>query len=376
MKYNEIHLKKGQVILFVLMKKYEKIAQWVKDEINSGNLQLGDKIPSESELTRQFGVSRNAVRQALEHLNRENITESLKGIGTFVRRKTAAQQTGNIGFICFFSDAYIFPRIIKGCSQVFQKEGYQLMLNQSEYNLKKEKEIVQALQSRGVDGIIIEPVYSGSGESNIDLLLSIRDSGIPILLLDNEYPFHSFSSIRMDDHRAGYEAAEYLWKMGHRNIGIFYQKDYLTKIRRRDGALSFLSEKGVDKSKVRLVGMTGQGEKSTAYEAAPEMFSAPHTPTAVICTNDEEALKLIRYGSKIGYRFPEDMSVISFDNSDMAQLDQISLTSFEHPSTYIGYLGARLLLEQIANPELGIKTNTVIAPRLMKRRSVSLLPTS
>ena len=146
------------------MKKYETVAQWVRDEISSGNLHPGDKIPSENEMTQQFGVSRNVVRKAIDLLNSEGITETMKGIGTFCRSKSVNPlETGNIGFVCFFSDSYIFPRIIKGCSQVLYREGFQLMLNQSEYDIGREREILKVLRDKKVDGIIIEPVFSGSG---------------------------------------------------------------------------------------------------------------------------------------------------------------------------------------------------------------------
>ena len=96
------------------MKKYEIIAQWVKDEISSGNLHPGEKVPSENELTKQFSVSRNAVRQALDVLSHEGITETLKGIGTFCRSKSVnSENSMNIGFVCFFTDSYIFPKMIK-----------------------------------------------------------------------------------------------------------------------------------------------------------------------------------------------------------------------------------------------------------------------
>ena len=52
----------------------------------------------------------------------------------------------------------------------------------------------------------------------------------------------------------------------------------------------------------------------------------------------------------------------------MSQMDQISLTSFEHPGAYIGHLAAKLIIEQIRNPELGIRTNTVIEPRLIEKK--------
>ena len=66
------------------MKKFEKIVTWIQEEVRSGRMVSGEKLPSEQELSEQFRVSRQTVRRALEELVKENIVESRRGSGSYI----------------------------------------------------------------------------------------------------------------------------------------------------------------------------------------------------------------------------------------------------------------------------------------------------
>ena len=66
------------------MKKFEKIVTWIQEEVRSGRMVSGEKLPSEQELSEQFQVSRQTVRRALEELVKENIVESRRGSGSYI----------------------------------------------------------------------------------------------------------------------------------------------------------------------------------------------------------------------------------------------------------------------------------------------------
>ena len=151
------------------MNRYRPIEEWVTTQIRQGDLRIGDKLPSESELCTRFGVSRHTVRLAMSNLAAAGWTETRKGIGTFCAMRDR-RLTHDIGLVCYFTGSYIFPRISRGCDQIAHRNGFHLLLNQSEYDLAKEREIILRLRKRGVDGIIIEPVYDGESPSNADLL--------------------------------------------------------------------------------------------------------------------------------------------------------------------------------------------------------------
>ncbi|WP_455381528.1 GntR family transcriptional regulator [Salinispira pacifica] len=355
------------------MTKYERVETWIRDRIVGGDLLPGEKLPSEKQLSQQFGMSRNAVRQALHNLAHEGLVETLKGIGTFCRSPVAKSKLHNtIGFVCFFSGSYIFPDILRGCDHVLYRRGFHVLLNQSEYDARKERQILEALRRRGVDGILLEPVYGGAGSENADLLADFERSGIPVVLIDGCLPDYDFSCVSLDDAAGGYRAAQHLWERGHRRIGGFYQEDYVVKVARMDGVRRFLREQGVEPDPRWFAGFKGQGPSSEAEKAAAGFLDggAPR-PTALVCGNDEEALVLIRRAESLGLQVPDDLSIVGFDNSNIAQLDRVSLTSVDHPSFMMGEMATNILLERVFHPEQRFVTRTVLTPELVERRSVA-----
>jgi len=354
------------------VKKYERVERWIRGAIGEGRISPGEKLPSESQLCQQFGVSRNAVRQAIRNLAHEGWVESIKGVGTFCRlRVSDSRLSTNIGFVDFFTSSYIFPEIIRGCDHVLYKRGFHLLLNQSEYDLEKERNILLNLRRKRVDGIIIAPVYDGGERSNADLLQEFQDEGIPVVLIDSYFPNRDFGMVALDDRLGGREAVSFLWEKGHRRIGLFYQEDYYVKVLRKQGVEEFLREKGAPIRREWLVAFKGQGPTGEAPEAAERFFAAAHElPTAFVCSNDEDALHLMRAAERHRLKIPDDLSVVGFDNSNIAQLDKIALTSVHHPSFLMGENATNILLDEILHPELRFVTRTVVTPALVERSSV------
>jgi GntR family transcriptional regulator of arabinose operon len=354
------------------MKKYQTVETWIRTCISEGKYALGEKLPSESQLCAQFGVSRNAVRQAIRNLVSEGWVESLRGIGTFCRsRLPTAGLTTNIGFVAFFVSSYIFPEIIRGCDRVLYSKGFNLILNQSEYDLEKERNILLALRKKKVDGIIISPVYDGKDRSNADLLEQLQAEGTAIVLCDSTFLDKRFSYVAMDDLVGGSAAVSHLWDRGHRRIGVFFQEDYMVKLRRTEGVCDFLERQGAPIRQDWIVKFKGQGPSSEAQAAAERFFGKSKAlPTAIVCSSDEDALQLIQVAERFDIRVPQDLSVIGFDNSSIAQLERVSLTSVDHPSFSMGELMTNALLEKIHHPDLKLVTRTLITPSIVERSSV------
>jgi GntR family transcriptional regulator of arabinose operon len=354
------------------MLKHKVVEAWIRNRIDEGVLVPGEKLPSESQLCAQFGVSRNAVRQAIRNVGQEGLVESIKGIGTFCRaRFPESPSSGNIGVVEFFISSYIYPEIIRGCYNTLSRKGFSLLLNQSEYSLERERSILLDLRGKKVGGIIIAPIYGAGDRSNALLLEDIQNEGTAVVLCDDYFPGRNFSSVTLDYIASGKEAAMHLWGKGHRKIGIFYQKDFLVKTNRMKGVLDFLGRMGAPVKSAWIVGFHGQGPTSEAPVAAERFLrGAKELPSAFVCGNDEDALRLIEAAERQGMRVPEDLSVVGFDNSNIAQLERISLTSVDHPSFEIGERAANILLDKIFHPDIRLVTQTIISPSLVERNSV------
>jgi GntR family transcriptional regulator of arabinose operon len=353
--------------------KHETVETWIRNRIDEGILIPGEKLSSESQLCAQFGVSRNTVRQAIRNLAREGLVESIRGVGTFCRtRPPLSPLSANIGVVAFFISSYIYPEIIRGCYNTLSRKGFNLLLNQSEYNLERERAILLDLRKKKVGGIIITPIYGAGDRSNALLLEEIATDGIPVVLCDDWYPGRSFSSVTLDYQTSGEQAAAHIWSKGHRRIGLFYQKDFLIKAHRMKGVLDFLGRQEAPVRSSWIVGFNGQGPTSGAAAAAERFLkgAAKELPSAFICGNDEDALRLIEAAERLGIRVPDDLSVVGFDNSDIAQLEKVSLTSVDHPSFEIGEKASNILLDTIAHPSIRFITRTIITPSLVERSSV------
>jgi len=273
--------------------------------------------------------------------------------------------------VSFRISSYIFPRIVSACNQTVQRDGFTLLLNESWYDAAQERSVLLSLRKRGIDGLIITPVLEEGKRGNSDLLGEFEAAGVPVVLLDAEYPGCDFTSIVIDETAAGRRAAEYLWERGHRDIGIIYSSNYRPKVLRKEGALGFLDKVG---GKVRaewLVGIHGQTSSFSTYGQIRGLFSARRAmPTAVICSSDDEAFMFMHQARRNGIRIPEDLSLIAFDNSDLARYSFPRLSSLDHPSEYMGELAAKLILDRIYHPEVRIRSRTVIDTTIMSRDSV------
>ncbi len=357
------------------LKKYEIVATSIRRQIVENKLSPGEKLPSETELCQSFGFSRNAIRQALKNLAAEGWVESVHGVGTFCRaRAPLSRLTKNIAFVAYYASSYVFPEVIRGCDHVLYKNRFQLVLNQSEYDLAKEHDILLSLRERKVDGIIIAPIYNGKDSSNSDLLEKLQAEGIAIVLCDNTFLDRRFSFVAMDDLAGGTLAADYLWEKGHRKIGVFFQDDYLVKIRRMEAVCACLDRKGAPIPNKWIVPFRGHGPAGNAMATAQLFFNrSADPPTAFVCSSDEDALQLIQAAEKQHLSVPADLSVISFDNSSVAQLQRVSLTSVDHPGFSMGELLTNIVLDKIYHPELNLLTRTLIRPTIVERDSVAQL---
>ena len=357
------------------VKKYELVEAWIRKSIEDSRFAPGEKLPSESRLCTQFSVSRNAIRQAIRNLTQEGWVQSYRGIGTFCRsRIPSAQLTMNIAFVAFYASSYIFPEIIRGCDNILYKKGFHLLLNQSEYDLQKERDILLGLRKKKVDGIIIAPIYDGKNRSNAELLEELQAEGIAIVLCDSNFLDRRFSYVALDDLTGGAVAAAHLWAKGHRKIGVFFQEDYMVRIRRMEGVCGYLDQQGAPVRSEWIVHFKGLGPASEAPAAAERLFGRTRElPTAFVCSSDEDALQLIQIAESFRIRVPEDLSVVGFDNSSIAQLERVSLTSVDHPSFAMGELLTNILLEKISHPELRLVTRSLLIPSIVERSSVRAL---
>ena len=132
------------------MKKFEKIVTWIQEEVRSGRMVSGEKLPSEQELSEQFQVSRQTVRRALEELVKENIVESRRGSGSYIceeacsilgniERKRSDHEEKRITVMLTYIDTYIFPIIVREIEKKVTQAGGILQIAMTDNSVAKER---------------------------------------------------------------------------------------------------------------------------------------------------------------------------------------------------------------------------------------------
>ncbi len=356
-----------------MQKKYEHIVSWVRGEIESGALKRGDRIPSESVLTEQFQVSRQTVRRALEALTSEGVVESRRGSGTYISVNTR-RYTGReirIAVMLTFVDTYIFPALIKGIESVLSEAGCTLQLAVTDNAVEKEKMLLKEfLRSGSIDGLIAETVKSGLPNPNLGLYRDLEKAGIPVLFVNSFYRDLEIPHVSLDDKAAGYLAAKHLAECGHTRIGGIFKADDGQGHLRYAGYTGALMEREIKVRSESVIWIDSDELKNMEKESE-KFLRRLKGCTACVCYNDETAYKMVSIFEKAGIRVPEAVSVVGIDNSSLAKLCPVRLTSVRNPVEALGQKAAEQITGAICRKE---KMETFeFEPELVVRSSVRVI---
>lgn len=334
--------------------KYQRIIDWVKENINNGTFRYGDKLMSEKELSEKFELSRQTVRHATGELVDQNILTRVKGSGTFIGKPCQEKKREvykSVAVISTFYESYIFPQTLKGIEHVLAKNGYSMQVSFTDNHIGREARILQSiLEKDNIDGLIIEPAKSALPNPNLHYYKSILQKNIPILSFNAGYPNLDIPCVRIDDRKIGKKATELLLHAGHKKIGAIFKSDDGQGALRYEGYLHAMMEAGCKTDQDQVVWidtpMMLDFEKIENY-----VFERLQGCTAVLAYNDQVALRMVELALKKGLRVPEDLSVIGIDDSSLAGMSHVPLTSFPHPKEVLGRKVAENLLKMIEFPD-------------------------
>ncbi len=354
------------------MAKYEDVGNWLRKKITDGTFAVNEKIPSENELAAQFGYSRQTIRQAIRSLATDGILTRAQGSGTYVSRRAAKIQqsaTMRIGVITTYLDDYIFPGILHGIEDVLSERHYTMTLGITHNRQTDEENALRQMVENGVDGLIVETTKSTLPNANELLYEEIIDRGIPIVFLNGYYQNFSESYVIMDDVRAGEISAKALTDKGHKKIGGIFKSDDIQGLKRYEGMQNHMRQEHLIPADSSILWYT--------TEDIPYLFSGTFDSmilsrfsgiTGLVCYNDQIAAALIKRFSCHGICVPEDISIVSFDNSPLAGAMSCNLTSVIYPSLKVGRCAAQLILKKLCDPPC--KDCIVLQPELKERSSI------
>lgn len=332
--------------------KYMELAKWINDQIQVNKLQAGQKLYSENELRGMFGVSRQTVRRAINMLEEEGILRSVRGSGTYINdnRQANLAKRMRVSVVTTYVDGYIFPRMIQGIENVLLENGYSVQIAFTNNQHGRERTILEDILNRDeVSGIIMETTKSAIPNPNLNLYREILKRRIPVLFLNSFYPALSIPHVSLNDHLVGYKVTKYLIGMGHRKIAGIFKLDDLQGSIRCSGFVDAMYESGLEIDDQNVLWLDTQDVRHME-KVSERVLERTAGCTAVFCYNDEVAHSVLDIFKKAGIRVPQDISIASVDNANLATMGEIGLTTIPHPMELLGKKASETLLRMIRDP--------------------------
>lgn len=299
-------------------------------------------LPTEEQLTQRFSASRQTIRQALSLLVDAGLITKQRGSGSRVCAGAAAKRSGNIAVIATYISDYIFPGILREAQSVFAANGLSAILSATRNSVYHERTILTDLLNKPIDGILVEGTKTALPNPNLDLYQKLMERNIPIVFFNGFYSaLPNTISVYAENFSGGYELVQHLLQKGHEKIAGIFKSDDIQGHERYSGYITALRDAG------RMIFDSSVFWYTT--ESRDEMFTEELAHkiaecTAVVCYNDEIAFRLIPLLLSFGIRVPQDVAVVSFDNSSLSDLCPVKITSLSYGEQNIGHVAAETLL--------------------------------
>ncbi|MCD9020618.1 GntR family transcriptional regulator [Cohnella silvisoli] len=344
---------------------YIMVRDYIKDQIESGKLKPKDQIPTEMELMNHFQVSRVTVTAAIKQLVEEGLVYRLAGKGTYVKAEdhllpqpdkpsTILKPKSTIGFIMRPASNLFTYRLLVGIEEACRRDGFRLLVRSS-LNQDDEVKAIEDMFEFGVKGLIIQPL---DGETYNSAILKLKLNKFPFVLVDRYLPGINTNAVISDNYSGGVKATEYLADIGHRTIGLIsYQKSIATSLEDRfQGYLEVVKRKKLPVQPHHWLTHIQDDEMVNdpirTVRIVEEWFAIHRDITAIFALQPYVAIAVTEAAHKLGLRIPEDISIVSFDNTVNNQIQQNSYTYIEQNLELIGRESVELLKKAISDPSI------------------------
>ena len=331
--------------------KYQAIASELKIHIQAGKYKNVNMLPTEYFLMDEYQVSRQTIRQALAILEKEGYIEKRRGSGSHIRRSAAPETVPHrhtIAVVTTYISNYIFPSILREVENVLSQNNCMTLLFATQNQVSIERKVLQSLLEARIDGIITEGTKTAFPNPNLYLYRKLLEKKIPIVFINGSYPqLQDAVSVLDDNEGGGQMLVEYLAAKGHKKIGGIFKSDDIQGHGRYAGYAKGLQKCGLTLDDSLTLWYNTELRSIFLSDAVimPVLQRWKEEGcTALVCYNDEMACQLLPLLSKCGISVPQDISVVSFDNSHLCKIGSPSITSLAHPGPNVGSVASEKLL--------------------------------
>lgn len=332
--------------------------------------------PSINDVARLAGVSTATVSRTLNEPGKvkratlDSVRDAVDQLGYtphFGGRALASNKSNTIGALIPTMDNAIFARGLQALQETLAEAGVTLLIATSGYDADREFEQIQTLLGRGVDGLLLIGL-----SRPVKTYTLLKQHDVPIVVAWSFKDDNDPLCVGFDNCSAAFRMAECVLDYGHQQIamiaGISRGNDRAAD--RIQGVRQALRARGIDLASDHLVETPYNIDD--AARSMETLMALANRPTAVICGNDVLAAGALRHATQSGISVPTDVSVIGFDDIDLASVTSPQLTTVHVPHRRMGQAAAELLLALGSGTE-NIKS-VEFHPELVMRESLAQPP--
>lgn len=318
------------------------------------------------DIARELGVSPSTVSRALkDHPDISPATknqvrelvERLKYKPNAVALSLRSRKTNTIALVVPEIVHHFFSSVISGIEEVAQKEGYHVMIFQSNESYEREVAIIQSLASLQADGVLVSVSKTSKKFGHFRDLMN---EGLPMVFFDRACEEIESDRVIVDDFNGAFNAVEYLISTGCRRIAHFAAPQHLLiGYQRKRGYISALEKHGIEPDESLMVKCDTYDE---ALKVTPGIMRLANPPDAVFAVNDLTATGVIQVLKQMRFRIPEDVSVVGFTDGLVAKVTDPPLTTVSQHGFEVGKRSLEMLLRRIDPLENDYPATTEVIP--------------
>lgn len=355
-----------------LLPKYRQVVAQFRHQIKSGELKVGDRLPSRPAMQALYGISPATAEKVLTLLWQENLVVRESGRGTFVADSKVSALKNVIGFVmppegCVSTEqahqSSYWSILLEGVQWEARRQGQEILLltNGLEPASLEEVDGLILAETTWIAAMLMEP---DAGEEKIACTIRTLTNGLPLVWVMT--PVASGIRIECDNHQGMYLATRHLLEHEHRRIAIF-TSDHPIHEARYAGYSQALHEAGIaplpEWKREKPHCRTSREAVANGYATMKHWLETDWEETgctALLANNDYVALGVIKALRENDLWVPDDVSVVGFDGVDVCEHVTPALTSVKIPLDKVGEAAAAQLLQQIRNP--GMEARDICIP--------------
>lgn len=318
-----------------------------------------------NELADQAGVSLSTVSKVLNgrsdvsKATRARVEQILES-GGYKRRPGLPNRASLIELVFPELETAWAMEIIRGVENIARSHGLSVVLTESGNRHSPGADWIEGVLRRRPIGVVL--VFSDLAD---DAKAKLRSRAIPFVIIDPAGdPTPDVPSVGSANWSGGLMATRHLVELGHTRIGMITgPEDMMCSLARLDGYRSAMNTAGIpiDESLIRF----GNFQVDGGRDIAREMLAGENPPTAIFAGSDLQALGVIDAARSLGLRVPRDLSIVGYDDLQLAEWSSPALTTVHQPLQMMAEEAARLVVrmsegEQSTTPRMDLATHLVV----------------